>query len=117
MMSPTVALREGEVELVAGSAGSNRIRSAVLQTLIRSLADGMPIGAAVDAPRLHYEEGTVHAEPGVPEEGLAASGRELVRWSTTSLFFGGVNAVARDPRTGLLDAAGDHRRGGAAELV
>ncbi len=117
MMSPTVALRGDEVELVLGSAGSNRIRSAVLQTLIRSLADGLPIAAAVDAPRLHYEAGTVHAEPGIAEEGLAVTGRELVRWQATSLYFGGVNAVARDPETGLLDAAGDHRRGGAAVLV
>ncbi len=67
MMSPTLTLRDGEVELVLGSAGSNRIRSAILQTMIRVLADGLPAAAAVAAPRLHFEQGVVHAEPGVDD--------------------------------------------------
>ena len=33
MMAPTILLHEGEVELVLGSAGSNRIRSALLQMI------------------------------------------------------------------------------------
>ena len=117
MMSPTVATRDGEVELVLGSAGSNRIRSAVLQTLIRVLADGMGAGAAVAAPRLHFESGVVHAEPGVVEDGLRAAGQEVVSWPAANLYFGGVQAIVRDPETGALDAAGDPRRGGAAVLV
>ncbi|MEX2108206.1 MAG: gamma-glutamyltransferase, partial [Solirubrobacterales bacterium] len=32
MMAPTVVLRDGEIELGLGSAGSNRIRSAIVQT-------------------------------------------------------------------------------------
>ena len=35
MMSPTVILRDGELEAGLGSAGSNRIRSAILQTIVR----------------------------------------------------------------------------------
>ena len=35
MMAPTVVLRDGEIELGLGSAGSNRIRSAILQTIVR----------------------------------------------------------------------------------
>src|SRR5205823_4478851 len=34
MMAPSIVMREGEVELVLGSAGSNRIRSALLQTIV-----------------------------------------------------------------------------------
>ena len=34
MMAPSIVLRDGEVELVLGSAGSNRIRSALLQTIV-----------------------------------------------------------------------------------
>ena len=34
MMAPTVALRDGRPEVALGSAGSNRIRSAILQTLL-----------------------------------------------------------------------------------
>ncbi|MEO7197562.1 MAG: gamma-glutamyltransferase, partial [Solirubrobacterales bacterium] len=36
MMSPTIALRDGELELGLGSGGSNRIRSAITQTLVRT---------------------------------------------------------------------------------
>src|SRR5205823_14849572 len=37
MMAPTIVMREGEVELVLGSAGSNRIRSALLQTIVAAV--------------------------------------------------------------------------------
>jgi gamma-glutamyltranspeptidase / glutathione hydrolase len=42
MMSPTVVLREGRPELALGSAGSNRIRSAILQTILAVVDDGLP---------------------------------------------------------------------------
>ena len=61
MMSPTVALRDGRLVLGLGSGGSNRIRSAVTQTILRYLGDGLELTAAVEAPRLHFEAGTVHA--------------------------------------------------------
>ena len=40
MMAPTIVLRDGAPELVLGSAGSNRIRSAILQTIIRVVDRG-----------------------------------------------------------------------------
>src|SRR5207247_2228252 len=105
MMSPTVVLRDDEVEAGLGSGGSNRIRSAVLQTIVRLIADGMDAQDAVEAPRLHFEAGAVQAEPGIDEAGLdilAERGYQLVRWQERNLFFGGVHAVARDPATGEL---------------
>ena len=69
MMSPTLALRDGEVVLGLGSAGSNRIRSAILQTVVRVLEQGMDAGDAVVSGRLHFEAGTVQAEPGVDRGG------------------------------------------------
>ncbi len=71
MMSPTVVLRDGEVVLGLGSAGSNRIRSAILQTVVRVVERGIGAGEAVRAPRLHFEQGIVQAEPGIDEEALA----------------------------------------------
>ena len=41
MMSPTVVLRDGELELGLGSGGSNRIRSAITQTIVRCLDEGL----------------------------------------------------------------------------
>jgi gamma-glutamyltranspeptidase / glutathione hydrolase len=114
MMAPTVVLggATGEVELVLGSAGSNRIRSALLQTIVGVVDHGMSAAEAVGAPRVHYEQGAVYAEPGIPLQALAAPGRELVAFHALNLFFGGVQAVQR--RDGELLGAGDPRRGGVA---
>jgi gamma-glutamyltranspeptidase / glutathione hydrolase len=120
MMSPTVVLRDGELEAGLGSGGSNRIRSAVLQTILRLVVDGLPAQDAVIAPRVHFEAGAVQAEPGVDEAGLEElerRGYEVVRWSERNVFFGGVHAVARDPGTGELHGGGDPRRGGAVAVA
>jgi gamma-glutamyltranspeptidase/glutathione hydrolase len=120
MMAPTVALQGDEVVLGLGSAGSNRIRSAILQTVVRVTEEGLDAGEAVEAGRLHFEAGTVQAEPGVDEEGLAdleKRGVPVVRWKRKNLFFGGVQAVARDPGNGELTGGGDPRRGGAVVIA
>ena len=120
MMSPTVVLRDGELAAALGSGGSNRIRSAVLQVILRLVADGMPAPDAVEAARVHFEDGVVHAEPGVDEralERLEARGVPVTRWRRRNLFFGGAQTVARDPATGELAGGGDPRRGGAVALA
>jgi gamma-glutamyltranspeptidase / glutathione hydrolase len=116
MMAPTLVRRDGEIELGLGSAGSNRIRSAIVQTVVRAVEQGMGAGEAVRAPRLHFEQDVVQAEPGIDETALArieARGIPVLRRPRINLFFGGVQAVARDPSTGKLSGGGDPRRGGA----
>ncbi len=118
MMSPTVVLRDGELELGLGSGGSNRIRSAITQTIVRCLVDGLGVQEAVAAPRLHFEAGEVHAEPGIDEAGLKRleeRGYRVIRWPRSNLFFGGVHAVGR--RDGVLSGGGDPRRGGAVAVA
>ena len=118
MMSPTVVLRDGELFAGLGSAGSNRIRSAVLQTIVGLVGRGEAPQRAVDAPRVHFESGALQAEPGVDAEVLAhleAAGLEVVRWQQRNLFFGGVQAVARGA-DGSWAGAGDPRRGGAVAI-
>jgi len=120
MMAPTVVRRDGEIELGLGSAGSNRIRSAILQTVVRAVEQGMGAGDAVRAPRLHFEQGVVQAEPGIDEEALArieARGIPVLRRPRINLFFGGVQAVARDRTTGALSGGGDPRRGGSVAVA
>ncbi|HZV73957.1 MAG TPA: gamma-glutamyltransferase [Conexibacter sp.] len=117
MMAPTAVLRDGVPELVVGSAGSNRIRSAILQTIVAALDHGMRAGDAVRAPRIHYEDGVVYAEPGVDVDALEADGHAIARFRALNLFFGGVQAVERDPATGALSGGGDPRRGGAAVVA
>jgi gamma-glutamyltranspeptidase / glutathione hydrolase len=120
MMAPTIVLRDGSILAGLGSAGSNRIRSAILQTVIGLIGRGLDIGEAIEAGRVHFEDGVVQAEPGVDEAGLRALEAARVpvtRWQRPNLFFGGVQAVTRDSATGLLRGAGDPRRGGAAVVV
>ena len=120
MMAPTIVLRDGEIELAVGSAGSNRLRSAILQ-VIRYVVDyRMDAAAAVRRGRMHFEAGTVHVEPGFSAaavDELERRGYSVVRWKGLNLFFGGTQAALRDPATGELAGAGDPRRGGVAVLV
>ena len=120
MMAPTVVLRDGEIELGLGSAGSNRIRSAILQTIVRAIEQGMGADEAVRAPRLHFEDGVVQAEPGIDEEALArieARGTPVLRRPQINLFFGGTQAVARERGSGRLSGGGDPRRGGSVAFA
>jgi gamma-glutamyltranspeptidase / glutathione hydrolase len=119
MMAPSIVLRDGEVELVLGSAGSNRIRSALLQTIVGAVDRDLDVHAAVAAPRVHFEAGVLYAEPGIELDQLAGleaitAGAEqrIVRFADLNLFFGGVQAVRS--RGGALSGAGDPRRGGVA---
>jgi gamma-glutamyltranspeptidase/glutathione hydrolase len=111
MMAPSVVMRGGEVELVLGSAGSNRIRSAILQTIIGVVDHDLGVREAVEAPRVHFEDGVVFAEPGIDLSGLD-SGSQVVRFGALNLFFGGVQAALR--RDSGMSGAGDPRRGGVA---
>jgi gamma-glutamyltranspeptidase/glutathione hydrolase len=114
MMAPTVVLgTDGAPELALGSAGSNRIRSALLQVIVNVIDRGMTAAEAVDAPRLHFEDGLVYAEPGIAAVPIEAAGYQMAWFRHLNLFFGGCQAVERDPQTGTLDGAGDPRRGGA----
>ncbi|HEX5620433.1 MAG TPA: gamma-glutamyltransferase [Solirubrobacteraceae bacterium] len=118
MMAPTVVLgTDGAPELAVGSAGSNRIRSTLLQVIVNVIDRGMTAAEAVDAPRLHFEDGLVYAEPGIDGELVAGAGYELAWFRHRNLFFGGCQAVERDPETGALDGAGDPRRGGAVVVA
>jgi len=116
MMAPTIVSAGGQAELVLGSAGSNRIRSAILQTIVRVLDEGLTAAEAVRAPRLHFEDGVVYAEPGIDTRSLEECGWRVVSFGEPNLFFGGVQAVQRD-RAGSLFGGGDPRRGGAAVVV
>jgi gamma-glutamyltranspeptidase/glutathione hydrolase len=127
MMAPTVVMRNGEVELVLGSAGSNRIRSALLQTIVGVVDRGLGAREAVDAPRVHFEDGMLYAEPGIDLGELAGASElsvggdlpaprefrhQVVEFGELNLFFGGVQAVLH--QEGAIDGAGDPRRGGVA---
>jgi len=58
----------------------------------------------------------VYAEPGIDTGALERAGRAIGRFRELNLFFGGVQAAARD-LNGRFSGGGDPRRGGAALVV
>ncbi|GAB4242470.1 MAG: gamma-glutamyltransferase [Thermoleophilia bacterium] len=132
MMAPTIALGRGRL-LALGSAGSERLRSAIVQILVNIIDLGLDLQTAVNRPRMHVDGRTVHLEPGFPEsvvEILTRNGYEPHVWPEQDLFFGGVQiAGAKVAGTGSpvpdagrptgtgwtsFSGGGDPRRGGVA---
>lgn len=117
MMAPTIVLKDKRPEIVLGSGGSKRIRTAVLQVISNSLDFNMPVREAVDSPRVHWENNVFHVEPGWDEAAInkltLPADTQLVRWQEKALFFGGVHTV-RETSEGLIEGAGDRRRDGVA---
>jgi gamma-glutamyltranspeptidase/glutathione hydrolase len=111
-MSPSIVLKNEAPRLVLGSAGSARLRGAILQVTANVVATGMPVEQAVEASRIHAEAGVVHCEAAPAADALELQGRTVVRWKERNLYFGGVSAVEVRPG-GATAAAGDPRRGGA----
>jgi gamma-glutamyltranspeptidase/glutathione hydrolase len=120
MMAPSIAVdRAGVPRLVVGSAGSARLRGAIMQIVVNVLEHGLGVQDAIAAPRVHLDEPHVHCEGGhdpAELDRLEAAGRDVVRWRRRNLFFGGAAAVGV-LADGSLEAAGDPRRGGAGVVV
>lgn len=112
MMAPTMA--EYSERLIAiGSGGSNRLRTAILQTLINLIDFGLSPEAAVNAPRIHFERDRLDIEPGFDAgviEQMIADYPVHHRWQDHNLFFGGTHTVVWDGKQ--FSGAGDPRRGG-----
>jgi len=115
MMAPSIFLRQGRPLLVLGSGGSNRLRGAIVQVLLRHIMRGQDIESAVHAPRLHNEDHVLDVEPGrlssAERQQLLDLGWEIRDWQQPSVYFGGVHAISISEK-GQLQGAGDPRRGG-----
>lgn len=120
MMAPSIFLRHGQPAMVLGSGGSNRLRGAILQVLLRHQRLHQDLEAAVHAPRLHNEAMRLECEPGYMNdqlrESLLALGWSIHEWQQQSVYFGGVHAIALDTRN-RIQASGDPRRGGAVAFA
>jgi gamma-glutamyltranspeptidase/glutathione hydrolase len=117
-MSPTIVEdAKGDVEMVLGGQGGARIITEVWQTLSNVIDFGMPVDAAIAAPRVHHQH--LPDEVALDDDAiskqttdeLTAMGYVLV-WSKPEKIYGAVNALVRTA-TGWAGAA-DPRGGGAA---
>jgi gamma-glutamyltranspeptidase/glutathione hydrolase len=110
MMTPTITLKEGRASTVIGSGGSKRIKTAILQVLINIIDFGCSLEDAIESPRVHFEDGVVHAEPGIPAAAIDKL-REHYKthpWDKKNMYFGGVHCV-----NSKMEGWGDSRRGGS----
>jgi len=118
-MSPSLVVRDGGPHLVVGSAGSLRLRGAVMQIIVNVVGHDLPVEDAIARPRVHLDEdGVLHCEGGhdpAELERLEGMGWNVAAWRNRNLFFGGAAAVTL--QDGQLAAAGDPRRGGAGVVV
>jgi gamma-glutamyltranspeptidase/glutathione hydrolase len=114
-MCPLVVIDpDGRLAVAAGSAGASRIRTALIDTLLGVLVDGVDMTTAIGRPRFHVVDDTVPVEPGYPRDELAAlagAGYQIKQWPDLNHYFGGANAV------GQAGAAGDPRRAGVGLLL
>ncbi len=100
--------------LILGSPGGPRIISAVLQTILHVIDDGMNVQEAVDAPRIHHQwmPDTLVLERGLPKDvttGLESRGHTL----ETVAAIGNVCAIGLDA-DGRWTGAADPRDEGVA---
>ena len=109
MMIPTIVLKDGKAETVMGSGGSKRIKTAILQVLLNIIDFNYSLEDAVEESRVHFEDGIVQVEPGVPLKVVEKLKKhyKVNRWSKKNMYFGGVHCV-----NGNMQGWGDSRRGG-----
>ena len=66
---------------------------------------------------VHFEEGLVYVEPGVDTGALDRPGVTFVRFPERNLFFGGAQAVQRDPAPARCPAGAIRAAAGAVAVA
>ena len=124
---PAFAMRDGKPWLAFGLMGGDMQPQGHAQVLVNLIDFGMSLQEAGDAARFYHTDsseptgtlmtsgGLLHLETGVPPDvrlELLRRGHRLAE--TSGAAFGGYQAVARDPVTGVLSGASESRKDGCA---
>ena len=117
-MAPTIALRNGKPAFTIGSPGGATIITTVLQTIVNYVDFGMPMDAAINAPRLSERNGAVTSvEPGFAGSAQAkALERFGHKWETPPEEIGAANAIVFNP-DGTVTAVSEGRRHGVGSAL
>lgn len=118
MMAPSLLQWPGGRQVTLGSGGSNRIRTAILQTLSNLIDFELDLEQAVTHPRIHFEKNRLSIEGGFDQDELDQLLKKFPDhhlWASCNLFFGGVHAVEHDGK--VFRGVGDQRRGGVSLIV
>ena len=115
-LMPGMVCKGGEPVLVVGLKGGHVQAQAQSQIIANVVDFGMAAQEALAAPRFNHLSGAdVSLEPGFSGEavsGLEARGHRVVSGPAES--FGGANAIAIEPESGVLMGASDPRKDGCA---
>ena len=121
-MAPSISTQAGSPVLALGTPGSYGILQTQAQAIVSHLDFGLDLQAAIDAPRGRLWDGDVIDFENRIAAGIIADLRTMGHDARTldsawSMKVGGMQAIRRDPRSGLLTGAADRRRDGAVVAV
>jgi gamma-glutamyltranspeptidase/glutathione hydrolase len=123
---PAFAMKDGQPWLSFGVMGGAMQPQGHVQILVNLLHFGMNLQEAGDAPRFYHSGsseptgttmttgGVLHLEAGVPDTVRRELVRRGHRLGGTIHSYGGYQAVARDPQTGVYSGASESRKDGCA---
>jgi gamma-glutamyltranspeptidase/glutathione hydrolase len=117
-MTPTLVFKDGKLVLVTGSPGGPTIINTVLQIITNVIDFGMPVGAAVEAPRIHHQwmpDTLTYERYGMSVDTAAllkAKGHDIKeRASYEGGYQGDAETIFVDPKTNVRYGAADPRKG------
>ena len=129
---PAFVKKDGQPYMTLGLMGGGMQPQGHVQVLVNIVDYGMNLQEAGDAARFNHDGGrqptealagpsadplgTLYVEPGIPAESIAqlrAMGH-TVEVVDNGIMFGGYQAIARDPETGVLTGATEMRKDGQA---
>ena len=118
-LSPSISTRDGRPVLALGTPGSYGIMQTQPQAMLQYIDFGLSLQQAVEAPRARVRDGNVvEVEDRLPADTIAAlrtRGHDISAFPDSwTMWVGGMQAIARDPETGLMTGAADPRRDGYA---
>jgi len=123
---PAFATRDGQPWLSFGLMGGDMQPQGHVQIIVNLIDMGMNLQEAGDAPRFHHggsstptglqmtDGGLLSLESGVPQEVRRALARMGHRLGTEIGIYGGYQAIARDPVSGVYAGASESRKDGCA---
>ncbi len=114
--TPTILAKDGKVVLVTGSPGSRTIINTVLGIVVSVIDYDMPIGEAVNAPRLHHQwfPDEVRLEKMSEHVSAVAGLRKLGHRVVNTPSQGDAHSIWVNPKTGGYVGAADKRLSGFA---
>ena len=112
MMTPTMVTQlNGDLELITGSGGANRIPYAIGQVIYHLYEKQKTLHQSTSYPRVHFQDDGYKVERGFD---FSLEKSNVIFWEELTMYFGGVHSIFKHKNG--VDAIGDERRFGVAEI-